>query len=202
MAREKFRSGFPQGQFGELLLFNLIQYFFKAPPVLRKMPITTNPSIERHGADAIHYRLNGNQHHIFIGEAKSYKSKYKFSAALEDAIDGIFKAHQQFHSELGLYVYEDFIDEPLRSVAKAIKRNELAGVKHELVCVISYAETKGKTGPDEASIKAAIEEILAERMKSFDGKVFAGKDKNVADRIHYFLLPFWNFDQLLAEFES
>lgn len=61
----KFRKGCPQGQYGELLLFNFIQHFFKAAPLLRKMPITTNPGLERHGADAIHYLDNGDEQIFF-----------------------------------------------------------------------------------------------------------------------------------------
>ena len=41
-AFSKFRPGQPQGQFGELLLFNFIQYFFMAVPLLRKQKITTS----------------------------------------------------------------------------------------------------------------------------------------------------------------
>ena len=41
-AFSKFRPGHPQGQFGELLLFNFIQYFFEAAPLLRKQRITTS----------------------------------------------------------------------------------------------------------------------------------------------------------------
>ena len=36
LAASKFRPGFPQGQMGELLLFNLLQEFFNAAPLLRK----------------------------------------------------------------------------------------------------------------------------------------------------------------------
>jgi len=54
-AFSKFRPGHPQGQFGELLLFNFIQHFFQAVPLLRKQRITTSNGHERFGADAIHY---------------------------------------------------------------------------------------------------------------------------------------------------
>ena len=49
-AFSKFRPGQPQGQFGELLLFNFIQYFFMAAPLFRKQRITTSIGHERYGA--------------------------------------------------------------------------------------------------------------------------------------------------------
>lgn len=49
------RKLFNQGQFGELLIFNFLQHFFGAVPLLRKMLIKTSKKMEVNGADAIHY---------------------------------------------------------------------------------------------------------------------------------------------------
>lgn len=81
---EKFRNSDTrdvtlQGQFGELLLFNFLQAFFNAVPLLRKMPITTSSEMERFGADAIHYNFKDGKHLFFLGEAKTYTSKYRFN---------------------------------------------------------------------------------------------------------------------------
>ena len=85
-AFEKFRSSADgkllHGQFGELLLPNCIQRFFGAVPVLRKMPIASSRQHERFGADAIHYRPDGDKHQFYLGEAKSYTSDYKFNTRL------------------------------------------------------------------------------------------------------------------------
>src|SRR5690606_26035084 len=76
-AYKKFRPGYPQGQFGELLLFNLIQHYYKAVPALRKQRITTSIGHERFGADAIHYKRDGDTNVLILGESKCYESKYK-----------------------------------------------------------------------------------------------------------------------------
>jgi hypothetical protein len=69
-AFSKFRPGQPQGQFGELLLFNFIQFFFMAAPLLRKQRITTSLGHERYGADAIHFKKDGNKNILILGESK------------------------------------------------------------------------------------------------------------------------------------
>lgn len=200
LVAEKFRAGFPNGQFGELLLFNFIQHIFKAPPLLRKMPLTTNPAIERHGADAIHYRpLRPNGHLVLLGEAKTYTSKYKFNVALADAIESVLASFNNFQNELGLYVLDDFVDESLRDAANGIKNNKLAGVKYELVCVVSYSETESNDGPDEAAIKQAIQDIVDSRMSSFPTDSLSGS-VNVLSRIHYIVMPFWDLDKILEKF--
>lgn len=72
-AKQKFRRGndtlLIQGQLGELLLFHFIQHIKQAVPLLRKMPITTSSEHERYGADAIHYKVDGKNNVIILGEA-------------------------------------------------------------------------------------------------------------------------------------
>ena len=199
---EKFRKGYPQGQFGELLLFNLLQHFFKAAPMLRKMPITTNPSVERHGADAIHFRPSGGKNIVFIGEAKTYSSKYKFKNALDDAVESILKAAIGFASELNLYVYDDFIDEDLREVAAKIKRNTLEDVVFELVCIVSYSENdKSKTGKTQREIEECIEKCVVGQLNKH-AAAYSHHDPIAFGKIHFVICPFWDFGKLLEGFDA
>lgn len=201
LVRRKFRRGFPQGQFGELLLFNIIQHYFEAVPLLRKMPITTNPKIERHGSDAIHYKPDGPSHKLFLGEAKSYTAKNRFGAALRDAVDSILDAHANIQNELGLYIYDDFIDDALLPIAKAIKNNREV-VTIELVSIISYEETADKSGPSEAEIKMCMERIVNDRLAKFRTSFFNGKCPITLGRLHVFVMPVWDFSDLLVRFEA
>ena len=78
-AKDKFRKGNSQGQFSELLLYNLLVYHYQAIPAIKKMPITTNPNLERNGADAIHVsqdKENG-VYKLYLGEAKTYTSGFQ-----------------------------------------------------------------------------------------------------------------------------
>lgn len=198
IVRDTFRPGAPQGQFGELLLFNLLQHFFRAPPILRKMPLTTNPKLERNGADAIHLGRKGDDYVVYLGEAKTYSSKYKFDSALNDSIKSIFNSHANFYNELGQYVYDDFIEEPLREVAYDIKNKSITSIKHELVCVVSYTETTSKSGPDVSAIRAAIEKAVIGRLTNFDSKHLAKHDASLVSRVHYILMPFWDLKKVLG----
>ena len=92
--KSKFRMVKPQGQFGELLLLNFLQHIFRAAPLLRKMSITTNPGLERFGADAIHYRPMGKEHVFYIDESKCYETKYRFNEAFKKSLESILKSYQ------------------------------------------------------------------------------------------------------------
>lgn len=200
-ASRKFRKGRPQGQFGEILLFNFLEKFYNAVPLVRKMPITTSSSMERFGADAIHIGQNdNNQIVLYLGEAKCYKSEYSFNAAIKDAVESIFKTFNYLNSELDLYVYDDFISEKLLPYAKAYKRNELDNVRFELVCIVIYNETNEIKASDEIAIKQEIVNIVKQRCHNLDKTFYQTLEKNILSRLHYILFPIHNLDELLDNY--
>jgi hypothetical protein len=196
----KFRKGCPQGQFGELLLFNLIQYFFKASPLLRKMSITTNPGLERHGADAIHYRKQDEQDIFILGESKCYESRYKFNAALSASVSSILETFNNIENELILYQHDDFIQPELQGIAKCLKDNKLANPRIELVCIVAYDENKNIEGHTSNVIKDNIVKCVKERWENVPDNLYDGVSKPVIQRIHYIIFPVWSLSQLLERF--
>ncbi|WP_298139778.1 DUF1837 domain-containing protein [Flavobacterium sp.] len=206
-AFKKFRSSstgkiLAQGQFGELLLFNFLQSFFKSVPLLRKMSITTSVGMERYGADAIHYKLEGSKNLLFLGEAKTYISKYKFSVAFEDAVDSILNTYAEHRKELGRYVYDSFIDDSLIQVATDYKNGKLPNVEVHLVSVITYCENQKVEKKSETQIKADIIKIIEERGKELDRKIFDKIDKGLHPRFNYIIFPVWELDSLLQQFQK
>ncbi len=200
LIKKKFRKGYPQGQFGELLLYNFLQYFFSAPPLLRKMPLTTNPALERNGADAIHYFSDGKIDKFFLGESKCYESKYRFNQALKDAVESIVNTFENLENELSLYNYEDFIDPLLEPIAKDFIDGNCTNARIELACLIAYNETNNIDGDDERTIKNNIKQCIVSRFNSTDPNLLKGIRKPLVKRIHYIVFPFWQIDSLLSEF--
>lgn len=200
VADQKFRKGCPQGQFGELLLFNFIQHFFKAAPLLRKMPLTTNSAVERHGADAIHYQEKDDVRLFVLGESKCYESKYKFNSALKASIDSIITSFNNIENELILYQLDDFIDPELQPIAKQLKDGTLSGVRFELVCLVAYEENKDIDASSEQEIKRKIEHCINERWAGVASDVYDGIRETIIDRINYVVFPVWGLEALLNEF--
>lgn len=200
-AFSKFRPGHPQGQFGELLLFNFIQHFFNAVPLLRKQRITTSIGHERFGADAIHYKKDGDNNIFLLGESKCYKSDYRFKIAFETSLDSIQTTFVNIDNELSLYTYDDFIEPELEEIAKAYKSGTLSNVHFELICLVAYNETKKIKGSNEADIKASILAIIKERCNSIDNSAYSKIDDVILDRINYIIFPIWDLDSLLQNFQ-
>ncbi len=206
-AKGKFRIGhkgkiLSQGQIGELLLFHFIQRAFGAVPILRKMPITTSPELERFGADAIHYKYQDGQHYIILGEAKAYTSMYKFNEAMEDAISSILSSYKNYRKELHLYLHEDFLDPEMDEIAEMFLSKKLNPVRVDLVCLILYNETNKIAITNEEDIKVQIKHIIEKRYEEYDNRKIDIKKNPVLNRITYIVFPVWKFDELAKAFEK
>ena len=207
-ARDKFRKKdnsdklLIQGQLGELMLFHFIQRYMKAIPLLRKMKITTSNRIERFGADAIHYKKENNDNIIILGEAKTYTSKYKFDDAFSESISSILSSYDNFRTELGLYTHEDFLDEELDLVAEQFLNNTLENTRIELVCIVTYHETKKLRITNQNDIHKQIEDILKSRFKSYDNRLIDIEGKPILNRITYIVFPIWDLDKLAKKFQD
>lgn len=200
--RMKFRKGCPQGQYGELLLFNFIQHFFQATPLLRKMSITTNPNLERHGADAIHYLKKDDDHVFFLGESKCYKSKYHFNTALAESVNSILNTITNIQNEINLYQHDDFIDPELQPIADGLINNSLANPIFELVCLIVYEENTNVDAPSAAEIRLKIEDVVKERWEKTNDDLYANFHQGYINRINYIVFPSWSLESLLESFEG
>ena len=201
-AFSKFRPGHPQGQFGELLLFNFIQYFFKAVPLLRKQRITTSVGHERFGADAIHYKWNDDKHCFFLGESKCYESKYRFNTAFKESLESIAKTFSELDKELSLYTYDDFLEPELEDIVKQYKNGALQNTYFELICLIAYDENKDFSGNNEEEIKKSIRDVIQERCSNFDANNFKLIDSKILNRINYIIFPIKQLDSLLEKFKT
>ncbi|WEA01702.1 HamA C-terminal domain-containing protein [Mucilaginibacter sp. SJ] len=203
----KFRNGetdemLLQGQFGELVLFNLLQVFFDAIPLLRKMSLTTSEKMERYGADAIHYNYTNSKHLLYLGEAKAYISSYQFNTAFEKALNSILDSYKNHRTELKLYIYDDFLDDELIPIAQAYKNGTLRPVELQFVSVILYNETNRILGASEADKKQSIINIITDRAKKIDKTLFNDIDEALLPRFNYIFFPLWEMTELLKYFQK
>lgn len=207
-AKQKFRGNhlsdnlLIQGQLGELLLFQFIQYCMRAVPLLRKMQITTSSDHERFGADAIHYKLEQGKNIIILGEAKTYTSKYKFNEAFEDALNSILNTYENHRKELNLYVHEDFLDKKMNLVAEEYLNNTLKPVEIELVSIIIYNETSTLNKVSEKDIQQQIEKIIEKKYRDFDNAKINIIQNPILSRITYIVFPIWNLKDLAERFQK
>ncbi len=89
LVREKFRGlNLNEGELGELLLFSFLETDLKAPKLLTKMELKTNPNMYFNGADGVHYlKLSNGNYQLIFGESKAYLDLSKGISAALDSIE-------------------------------------------------------------------------------------------------------------------
>ncbi|MCL2050750.1 MAG: DUF1837 domain-containing protein [Lachnospiraceae bacterium] len=203
-AFEKFRPSTDgkllNGQFGELLLANCLQHLFEAMPILRKMPLSTSPSHERFGSDAIHYKEINKKPVFFIGEAKSYTSNYKFNDAFESALNSILKEHKNILKEIRQYLHQDFLEPEIEHLATALVNGEIKDAEFHLVSIVAYEETNAKNGKKREEILGAIKKVVENRYRKFDNNKIDISTNPILNRITYIVFPVWKFEELIRDF--
>jgi len=198
-ACQYFRPSDIHGQFSELLLFNFLQHHFKALPVVRKMTITTNPAVERNGADAIHLaKVNPGEYIVYLGEAKTYTSGFK--KAFQSALKSIITAYNEHRKELQLYNYSEFLEEPVRELMKDYLKCKI-DLPVKLVVIISYCtgNTPNKTNAEDFH-KHYIEDAVKECQKIVDAD-YANINEGLLPQLHYIIFPVDELAKLLDDFK-
>ncbi len=204
-ARKKFRPSDLRGQFSELLLCNLLQHYYKAAPLLRKMPITTNPSLERNGSDAIHLGIHEGKYRLYLGEAKTYKRESQgLKAALKDAVVDLVQVHYKNHrSELALYTFEDFIPLDLEEIAQDYLSGKSTNVEMHLVCIVTYDEQETASGSTREEKLDSTIATVKKHMAALRGSKFL-KDipSELLPRLNYVIFPVHEMDNLIEAFSK
>ncbi len=201
----KFRISNLKGQFCELLLFNLLQHYYKAAPLLRKMPITTNPGVERHGADAFHIAHKNEGYIIYVGEAKAYNRKddSSFEAGMKDAIEDVIDKHTNHREELKLYIYDDFISPELEDIARKYKNGELKNIEIHLVCIVAYDNKDCiKKDSREAALESTIDSVRKRTASIRETEWFKTIPAELLPRFNYIIFPIKQLDELIEVFKS
>lgn len=201
-SREKFRSYSLQGQFSELLLSTLLQHYFRAAPLLRKMPITTNPALERNGADAIHIGMADGVYQLYIGEAKTYnRATGGLQDAMKDAVTDVISHFKGHRKELDLYVYEDFIPPDLEAIAENYKRGKLQNVEVHLVTIVTYDYKEDFIGLDRSSrLQSVIDSIQRDTATLKTSKAFSSIEPHLLPRLNYIIFPVREMNKLIDAF--
>lgn len=199
-AKDKFRPYSVQGQFSELLLFNLLQYHFRAIPLIRKMKITTNVQLERNGADAIHIGLMNDKYVLYLGEAKTYTSGFK--NALKSALDSVYDTFSNHRNEINLYKYEDFLEPELQDVATKYINNEPLALEVHMVCIVTFCVGDITVGKDrEATIEKFIQ-ALKDEIATIKESDYPDIPESIFGRISYIFMPVDNLRTLLDDFKT
>ena len=97
------------GEFGEVIAYLLIEYVLKAPQLVAKMSLKTNPQMPVHGSDGIHvsYDVASGGLTLLWGESKCYAS---VTSAISEAVESVAENLQSEKMKQELFLIEQHGD--------------------------------------------------------------------------------------------
>ncbi|QVK02884.1 HamA C-terminal domain-containing protein [Mycoplasma mycoides] len=211
--REKFRTKENNsGEFGELLLYTLLEGDLNAKRVLCKYELKTNGNHYVFGSDGIHFlKVSDNSYHLIFGESKMYK---ELSCGLIEAFKTLdeFVKNNKINCEKELI--SSHIDEiELDAEEKEILSNLLIPSKTKISNNVIDAFSifvgfnidisKEIESCTEENFKEIIKSKINNELKNLEGSVYKKlkKRKNLFGHNFYiYLLPFDNKEEWNKKF--
>ncbi|PHZ83474.1 HamA C-terminal domain-containing protein [Paremcibacter congregatus] len=191
-----------KGELGELILFTLLDIYFKAPKILSKISLKTASRIPVFGADAVHCQFHDEKLELYLGESKLYKN---FGPAATSTATSIKTAKDKYAFEFDLIdSHMDFpnIDEKFESellnLLNPFSGIEISDVIHS-PCFIGFSAPRLMS--DNVTESGFIKDYkkLAE---VYIGDFFRKVESEEMDinKVSLLILPFTCVDELVDEF--
>jgi hypothetical protein len=168
------------------------------------MSITTNPAVERHGADAIHIASTPPGYRLYLGEAKTYDRKVGgLTQALGNAVTDVMQKYDSHTQELDLYTYEDFVPVELEAIARQYLAGTLPDLEVHLVCIVTYDEKSIATGTCRQTVLDSIMTTLRSTAQSACKATALQKlPEALKPRLNCILFPVQAMDNLIDAFRK
>ncbi|SFV52726.1 bll2187; hypothetical protein [hydrothermal vent metagenome] len=209
-AARLFRENDKSGEFGELILWFLLESVLKAPQVVAKMDLKTNRNDEIKGADGIHINItNQNILEIIFGESKLYNN---LSKAIIDAFNSIenFLEKEQYKREYNLitthfkWLNTEHQTKLLNFISNNIEADE---VKIKFAILIGFDWEKYQKLQEPLERKKFVEEfesIYQEKAKKIINTIEQKLSKFKYNNYEFdiFFLPFKSVDEMRKRFKS
>lgn len=201
-ALRKLSKHTAKGELGELILYTLLDVYFRAPKLLSKVSMKTNPRMPVFGADGVHGQFDGDQFRLYLGESKLHQD---FKSAATSAAKSVKTAMTKYQDEFDLLdSYMDFpnieeeLEEKLLSLLNPFGNDDLSDIIRS-PCFIGFSE------PSLISQASSAEKFLqqygdlAERyVQHFFSRIEI--EGLSTDEASILMLPFSCVDELVKEF--
>jgi hypothetical protein len=190
------------GELGELIIFTLLDVYFKAPKLLSKVSLKSNSRMPVFGADAVHGQFVDGSFKLYLGESKLYT---KFKAAVPEAVKSIKNAMQKYDEEFDLIdSYIDFpginedLEKNLLELLDPFSESDVSKTIHS-PCFIGFAEPEmiSSVTSDSDFIEKYIC-LATDYIENFFEKL-EGQGVDVKE-VSLFLLPYSSVDNMVRDF--
>ncbi|KGL39971.1 hypothetical protein BMT55_16645 [Listeria newyorkensis] len=185
-----------RGEFGELILYYLLDKKLDKPQLISKIYFKDSYNSVVHGFDAVHFDRATNQ--LWLGESKFYKSKQSALTALSKDLSDHFNVeffNQEFtiinNRFADLNIQNDHIkslmDEGTRFLSRLVNINACFFALFDSSVLESFSYEEGTDEPTEAFLDR-LEILVKDARENFNNKIESFQNKENL-KIHLFLFP-------------
>ena len=207
-ARFIFSKSKTSGEFGEMLIYALLERFLQLPQLVAKMDLKT--SFEQHfnGADGIHYDIKNNRPVIIISESKMKKDLGDGITECLKSLDSILSTKASIGQKLGneIHVVRSHLNIDNEDLKKAMKiildpskslYNSIDLMGAGLLC---FDYDKYQNESNEASLEKIITDEVAKWEKSYLKRLKTHRKKDF--EFIFFMIPFPSVEEVRKEFKE
>lgn len=201
------------GEFGELIIYILIEAILGAPQFVAKMSLKTNTQMPVHGSDGIHLKWDEHKKRIVLywGESKCHKT---VNGAIDDAISSI--AENLAASKLGqeVFLVQEYYDqsgfpEDMREAILAFldpldeNYHQRADASVMLVC-FDFKAFGEMSDVDEDNVEAEFEKQLTDALPKYVERIDEALETHGVKKhtIEMFFLPVPSVGDMRTKFQN
>ncbi|MCW4017673.1 MAG: DUF1837 domain-containing protein [Candidatus Bathyarchaeota archaeon] len=211
-AFSRFVKNSKTGEFGEMILFFILELYEDAMQIVNKMAIKTSGKIHYHGADSVHFGLNGEVQILYLGESKT--SEKDFVTALTDAIKSITTFYAEEKDKFEVELISGNLSKGMPSeIKEAIKKYLDPEQSDKSHCCQTHAVFLGfeesyllemeklySGGELIKKVTDKYKERIVDYITAIEQKV---SKSDVSDkRFYFFILPFKDLGKSRSQFSS
>lgn len=216
-SRERLRKAYRRfvkysttGEFGEMILFFILELFENAIQVINKMALKTTGKKHYNGADCVHFGVKDNLRILFMGESKTTEST--FNSALSSSLESITLFYEEKKDKFEVDLISGNISEDIPLEIQNMIKDYIDPLKPDKTdcCQInavflgfeeSFLRDLEKSYAGDELLRKVTEkynEKIAGYIKTIESKV---KNCDISDqRFFFFLLPFKDLDKARKKF--
>ena len=191
-----------KGELGELILFTLLDVYFKAPKILSKITLKTARRVPVFGADAVHGQFENGSFKIYLGESKLHKecksAATKAAASMKSAKDKYADEFDLLDDHMDFPNMDVALQEELLELLNPFSNNDISDQIHS-PCFIGFAE---ESLISNAKSEDEFVKNYTELAGAYIADFFAKTEKQglTLEEVSLLMLPFSCIDNLEQEF--
>ena len=192
-ATEKFQK---RGEFGEILLHMAIRQVFNTVPVISKIFFKTAPNDTVKGFDAVHVVVSERSLELWLGEAKFYKD---INAAVKDVTVELDKHTETEYLRTEFIAIKNKIDPKWphrRRLRKLLDENTSLDKIFDCITIPVFLSYESKVVKSHTMDDSDYRQAITDELNKHYG-LFSNGELPRRLRIHLFLLPMWDKDELV-----